>query len=551
MWVSYNGEIYNFRALRRRLEARGHCFRTSSDTEVIVHGWEEWGAGLVEQLRGMFAFALVDQRRRSVLLARDPFGIKPLVYTASPQFLAFASEIAPLASLLRQKGLDSDALRQYLALGYVPAPATIFKEIRKLPPGHKLEIGFDGADCRVSRYWRLGSWQHAPAGLDAVEEECHEVLNESVKAHLVADVPFGAFLSGGVDSSLIVAAMARHVGRVHTFSIGFEDAGYDELPYARMVAERYGTVHHEEYVTGSIARSLPALVRHYGEPFADSSAIPTYYVSRLARDHVSMVLSGDGGDELFGGYNRYRWFRSCLRSRKRPLWKRVSRGALRLALPQRFPRASPLADAKSFDWPAFMPCIHRDVRRLLVHQELAESDGLPIDAFADASACIEDGADPRAAQWMDFHTYLPGDVLTKVDIASMMTGLEVRTPLLDLEVASFAVRLPMKWGIGDGDSDRYAGKKVLRSLLAREMGEEFATRPKAGFTVPMKKWFAVGSELDCFFRDTVLAGDARIGRWLKTQSLRDLHGRHVAGQDQSTPLWAVLVLETWMRQFGV
>jgi asparagine synthase (glutamine-hydrolysing) len=342
--------------------------------------------------------------------------------------------------------------------------------------------------------------------------------------------------------------MARHVGRVHTFSIGFEDAGLDELPHARMVAKRYGTVHHEEYVTGSVAQLLPTLMRHYGEPFADSSAIPTYCVSRLARNHVSMVLSGDGGDELFGGYDRYRWFRSWLRPRKKPLWKRAGRGALGFALPQRFPPHAPPGDAKSFDWPSFMPCIQPDVRRHLAKQELADADGSPIDAFTDASANIADGADPRAAQWMDFHTYLPGDVLTKVDIASMMTGLEVRTPLLDLEVARFAVGLPMQWGIGDGGSDKYAGKKVLRSLLAREMGEPFATRRKAGFTVPLRKWFAAGSELDALFHDTVLAGDARIGGWLKPRSVRELHDRHLAGDDQSTPLWAVLVLETWIRQ---
>ncbi|MDE3156786.1 MAG: asparagine synthase (glutamine-hydrolyzing), partial [Acidobacteriota bacterium] len=323
LWITFNGEIYNYRDLRTDLEAHGHRFRTQSDTEVVVHAYEQWGAAAVPRLRGMFAFGIVDERDGHLFLARDPLGIKPLYYAQTPTLTAFASELQALRPVPGLDWtLDIRAIDQYLRLQYIPAPRTVYAHVRKLPPAHTLRIEFDGHTQGPREYWQIRFQPEfrrtEREWLDALDE----VLRRSVRAHLVADVPFGAFLSGGLDSSAVVAYMAQELDApVETFSIGFEEQDFTELHYAEQAARRWQTHHHAEIVRADCLELLPALVRHYGEPFGDSSALPTFLVSRMARGAVPMVLSGDGGDEAFGGYNDYGTWRRWLRQDDQPIWK--------------------------------------------------------------------------------------------------------------------------------------------------------------------------------------------------------------------------------------
>jgi asparagine synthase (glutamine-hydrolysing) len=563
VWVSFNGEIYNFAELRADLEKRGHRFATRTDTEVIVHAYEEYGDDCVEHFRGMFAFAVWDAARRTLLLARDRVGKKPLFYTrAGGQFL-FASELQALvAHPAVARELDPFALDSYLTYGYVPGPRTIYRDVCKLPPAHRLTLRLapDAAappEAKVDCYWRLRYGPKFQGTEEEAAEGLLEVLTEAVRLRLIADVPLGALLSGGVDSSLIVALMSRLSSTpVKTFSIGFEDQQFNELPHARLVARHCGTDHHEFIVRPSALEVLPTLVRHYGEPYADSSAIPSYYVAQLTRRHVKVALNGDGGDECFAGYERYLGGLLAERYRKVPALLRRGIGCLAGLIPGSLPRRSRLRQARRFLQAAALPapegylrwvtyCTPEQKRALYTPEFRARLAGHDAGAWllGEFDAARADGAGPLDALLaLDVRTYLPCDLLVKMDIATMANSLEARSPLLDHAVMEFAARLPASFKI-HGRTQKYLLKKAAAKLLPAPI----LRRRKMGFGVPVGDWMR--GALRPMLEDLLLSPQARTRSYFQPGRLRRLVAEHVGGQDYTYQLWAVLWLELWHREF--
>jgi asparagine synthase (glutamine-hydrolysing) len=564
VWVTFNGEIYNFRELRASLEKLGHHFATHSDTEVIVHAYEQYGPDCVEHFRGMFAFAVWDATRRSLLLARDRVGKKPLFYAVAGNQFVFASELQALVqhpSVSRE--VDLAALDDYFTYGYVPAPRTVYRGVYKLPPAHRLTFRLDegGASppaLQVECYWRLA---YAPK-LSLTREEAVDglldVLAEAVRLRLIADVPLGALLSGGVDSSVVVALMSRLSGNpVKTFSIGFQEQPFNELPYARLVARHCGTDHHELVVRPSALEVLPTLVRHYGEPYADSSAVPSYYVSRLTRQHVKVALNGDGGDECFGGYERYLGSAVADRYRKVPALVRCGVGCLASVLiPDSLPRRSRLRQARRFLEVAAFPAAQRYLRwvsyftpeqkRELYSAELAA--GLAgRDAgqwlLGEFDAVSRDATDPLDALLaVDVRSYLPYDLLVKMDIATMANSLEARSPFLDHKVIEFAARLPASFKIRG-----WTLKYLLKKAAGRLLPAPILKRRKMGFGVPVGDWMR--GSLRPMLEEMLLSPQARTRSYFRPGRLRRLVAEHDGGQDHTYQLWALLWLELWHREF--
>jgi len=551
--VVFNGEIYNFRELRPMLEARGHRFRTHSDTEAIVHAYEEFGEGCVEHLRGMFAFAVWDSRARRLFVARDRAGEKPLYYTVTEGgTFVFGSELKCLLEHAEvRRDVDPEALDAYLTFGYVPDPLTVFRGVEKLPPGHSLTL--EGGRVTLRQYW---DFTYEPAGearpAEDYLEELRALLDESVRMRLVADVPLGAFLSGGVDSSAVVGLMARAGTRpVKTFSIGFNEDSYDELRYARVAAREFGTDHHEFIVTPEICSVVDELVWHFDEPFADSSAIPTYVVSKLAREHVKVVLSGDGGDELFAGYTRY------VTDRRRSGFERLPR-FVRENLMQPLGRALPHgAWGRNFIHNVAFGALDRYVEDISIFTRLNKrslyADGFRarLADWRDGSPALFRGHAARASSgealdallYLDSKTYLPGDILTKVDRMSMAVSLEARVPLLDHKLIEFVTRIPPALKLR-GRETKHVFKLALRGLVPGAILE----RPKQGFGVPIERW--INERLRERVRGTLLEPRTR-QRGLFEQSyvalLLDEHGR--GRRDHSAELWTLFMLELWHRTF--
>ncbi len=565
VWVTFNGEIYNFQELRTRLEGLGHRFATHSDTEVILHGYEQYGPDCVNHFRGMFAFGLWDGPRRTLMLARDRVGKKPLFYAQTADQLVFASELQAIVEHPDiSRNPDPAAVDEYLTYGYIPAPRTVYRAVKKLPPAHYLLCRLGEGDAgiqemRVERYWQL---EYTPKQALTEEEAVHgllEVLGEAVRLRLIADVPLGALLSGGVDSSLVVALMSKYSsGPVKTFSIGFDEPGFDELPYARAVAQKYGTEHHELVVRPNALEVLPKLVRHYGEPYADSSAVPSYYVARMTREHVKVALNGDGGDESFGGYERYLGSRLADRFRRLPALVRSGVSGLAGALiPDSLPRRSRLRQAKRLLEAAALPTAQRYLRwvgyftaaqkaRLYTPGFRAEVAGGDADDFllGEFKAVEREGGDALDTLLaVDVRSYLPYDLLVKMDIATMACSLEGRSPFLDHKVMEFAARLPSRLKIRGGTL-----KYLLKKAAAGLVPEENLHRRKMGFGVPVGTWMR--GELRPLLEDTLLAGDARTRAYFEPGPVRQLLEEHVGGrQDHSFQLWALLWLELWYREF--
>ena len=557
VWATMNGEIYNFKELRADLLTRGHRFRTGTDTEVLVHLYEEHGDESVRHLDGMFAFAVWDVRRQRLLAARDRLGKKPLFYTRTPRALLFASSIA---ALLTDEGVRREpnyrALDDYLTRQYVPSPETAFAGIFKLGPARYLTCDRDGTFA-VHRYWQppLAPRDHRPeVDTRELESEIVERLRTAVQRRMVADVPLGAFLSGGVDSSAIVALMAGLSDRpVKTFSIGFEEAEFDELPYARELARRYGTDHHEFVVRAEAASVLPDLVHHYGEPFADSSALPTYYLSRLTRQHVTVALSGDGGDENFGGYENYGIVSSWGAADAVPAAARraVQTGVGELIerlprhnLTRRVGRAADMWAGGTAERFRLQTSILKPGEKRAAYTDHFRKLIQGHEAVEDPASIMPPGADPLAwMMWHDLQCYLPDCLMVKVDVASMASSLEVRAPLLDHHFVEFAAAIPS--GLKrEGTEGKVIFKRALRSLVPRETLD----RPKKGFGVPLRRWFT--AELLDLVRGTLLDGRARRRGLFDQAFMTGLIGDHVAGRrDASARLWAFLCLELWFREF--
>jgi asparagine synthase (glutamine-hydrolysing) len=548
----FNGEIYNYRELQKELEARGHRFHTHSDTESIVHAYEEYGAECVGHLRGMFGFALWDERRGELFLARDRAGKKPLYYTLTTRgTLVFGSE---LKSLLEhpevERELDVEALDAYLSFGYVPDPLSIFRSIRKLPPGHHLT--YKDGRITVKQYWDFPFESDGTQRSEAdYLEELRALLDEAVRVRLVADVPLGAFLSGGVDSSAVVGFMSRHTSQpVKTFSIGFHEDSYNELKYARLAARHFGTDHHEFIVTPDICNIVDELAWHFDEPFADSSAIPTYMVSKLAREHVKVVLSGDGGDELFAGYTRYGVDRRRASLARLPGF--VRRGVMR-PLSRSLPHG---AWGRNFIYNVALDAVDRYVDSISVFSELnkpslyTEDFRRRLDASAGAFAryrqlasSVTTGEQLDRMLYLDSKTYLPGDILTKVDRMSMAVSLEARVPLLDHHLIEFVARMPASLKMR-GLETKHIFKRAVREMVPAEILD----RPKQGFGVPLQQW--INDQLRGRIRETLSEKRTRERGFINDRYVARLLDEHERNRrDHSGQLWALFMLEEWHRIF--
>jgi asparagine synthase (glutamine-hydrolysing) len=551
--IIFNGEIYNFQQIRAELEKRGHRFRTRSDTEVILEGYKAWGDDVVQKLRGMFAVALFDHTRDRLLLVRDRIGKKPLYYATIDGALVFASEIK---GILRYPGAsrqtDYGAIHEYLTFQYVPSPMTAFVGIHKLPPAHLAVVHRNGR-VDVKRYFHLpppSATKRQP--IAALREQLIEQLKESTRLRMISDVPLGAFLSGGVDSSAVVAMMAQVSNDpVRTFTIGFDEQTYDERQYARMVASRYGTQHTEMTVRPDALSVLPALVYHYGEPYADSSAIPTYYVSKIAREHVTVILSGDGGDENFLGYTRYlncrthdkisRLPRPLLRQLRKMAWA-IPKGLDRFTLARRIRNlGTRLYQRRSRRYEQFIAYFSDESKNEIytgdMRKHLAHSSLDRLDEYFDQARSMALGA-----AWADSHTYLPDDLLVKVDVASMANSLEVRAPFLDHEL--------MTWAAGIAEEQRFQGrelKALLKQAMEPYLPKELMYRPKMGFGVPIDIWLR--NEMREFAYDTLLSETARARGLFDANVVRTLLDRHSAGENWSIRIWALLMLELWFRMW--
>ena len=553
--VVLNGEIYNFQELRERLRQQGHAFTTRSDTEVIVHLYEEEGRDCVRLLHGMFAFALWDGTRRELLLARDRVGKKPLFYSHLQGNLSFASELpALLEDCDVPRTLDHRALDCYYAYQYVPAPWSAFEAVRKLPPASTLVL----RDGRISieRYWRLDYTQKRQfSSVGEIHAELRDRIEAAVRRRLVADVPLGAFLSGGIDSSAIVAAMARATTDVKTFSIGFRETGFNELPHARRVAEQFATDHHEFVVVPSAIEILPELVRHYGEPFADESAIPSFYLSRLAREHVTVALNGDGGDESFAGYNRYAGNAYAARLDRLPLsFRRLVASAAALVPASSDPasvrnRLKRLAETLPLSVPdryaRYMSCLSAERRAQLYTPEYRERVGESLAPDVMRSAWEAHGGQHVVDTLLeaDVETFLPGDLLVKMDIATMAHGLEARSPFLDHELMEFAASLPVPLKLSGREK-----KVVLRDAVAEWLPRDLLDRPKQGFGVPLARWLRQDlREFAC----EVLLDPASLDRgYFRGPAVEQLLRTHIEGrEDLSSQLWTLLFAELWHREF--
>lgn len=548
IWIVFNGEIYNYLELQDSLIKKGHCFYTSSDTETIVHLYEEYGEDCVNHLSGMFAFSIWDDKKKTLFMARDRIGIKPFHYYLDNQYFIFGSEIK---SILEYSGVNREmyppALVNYFFYGYVPDPETMFKGIYKLPPGHMMT--YKDGKLNIRQYWDVQFKVEKTQPEEFYIERLLEILSSSVKGHMISEVPLGAFLSGGIDSGTVVALMARHSNRpVKTFSIGFTNQKYNELKYARMVADRYGTEHYEEIVTPDAESIITDLVRQFDEPFADSSAIPTYYVSRMARKWVTVVLSGDGGDELFAGYTHY--LRSPITRYTNWIPRAVKKNVL-LNLTKIMPEWSPCINTLrhiSCDenerlikkYSKSLSILHKDIFSQQLSEKVDSTDPSP--ALLKYLDRVKDKDELTKLQYLDTKTYLPGDILTKVDRTSMLVSLEARVPILDHHLVEFAATIPPELKL-KGMTTKYLFKKAAERLIPREA----IYRPKQGFAVPIDSW--IKKEWSDMSNELVLGERAMARQNFNPKFLKRIMSEHSWGRrNHSHIIWTLMMLELWYRE---
>lgn len=556
IWIVYNGEIYNFQDLRKNLVEKGHIFSSQSDTEIIIHLYEDMGVNCVKELRGMFAFAIWDGNKQRLFLARDRLGKKPLNYTIRNGSLIFASEIK---SILQDpqisREVNTEALDSYLTYGYIPAPQTIFSGIKKLPPAHRLI--WERGEIKIDRYWGLSYRKKLTLGEDEYGERILELLIEATKIRLISDVPLGAFLSGGIDSSAVVAIMSRlSTQRVKTFSIGFQEESFNELKYARKIAKLFNTDHHEYIVKTDALEVLPKLIWNFNEPFADSSSIPTYYLSKMTRQEVIVALNGDGGDESFGGYERYaaNKIANVYRFIPKIVRKNMITSFIR-GLPEttrkkdfvknlkRFTSADEFSKERRYAY--WMSLFHNDLKANLYSEEfknrLKDFDSWDYICSTYRQSDAINFVD--STLFVDTMTYLPGDLLVKMDITSMANSLEARSPFLDHKLMEFAASIPSSLKLR-GITTKYILKKTFSKILPKEILQ----RRKQGFGVPVGNWFR--NELKDYAYEILLSRDCIKRGYFKEEAVKMMLDEHVLGKvDHGPRIWSLINLELWHNMF--
>lgn len=553
IWIAYNGEVYNFQSLRADLLKQGHVFRSNTDTETIIHLYEEEGIGAISKLRGMFAFALWDSRTRTLFLGRDRLGKKPLFYYHDGERLVFGSEIKCLLRNGVPAVPDTDAIHHYLTYGYVPAPYSAFRGIRKLPAAHYLEVR--RGHVEATRYWTLQYNRKNEASEGALLEQLSELLTESTRLRMISDVPLGVLLSGGLDSSAVVATMRKLTsGSLKTFSIGFDQPEYDELAYARQVAQHFETDHHELVVRPDAIAMVPRLAWHYNEPFADSSAVPSFAVSELARRSVTVALNGDGGDETWLGYERYAaaaavarydWFPTPARRALALAAARLPSGQPKSAI-YRVRRLGMRLDRTPLEqYASWITVFDEEAKRGLYTPEFraALTSGPSFQIFQDALERSDAPTFVEAIAHADIQTYLVDDLLVKMDIASMAHSLEVRSPLIDHHMVEFSASVPVRMKLRG-----YTQKYLLRRLMKDVLPAPVLTRRKMGFGVPIDRWFR--ADLKEMAYDLLLDERARSRGYFRPEAVRGYLDRHLSGtHHHHAQLWALLMLEVWHRIF--
>ncbi len=551
IYIVFNGEIYNYLEQRDILRQKGYTFKTTTDTEVILHLYEEYGVSCLQYLRGMFAFAIWDSNRQQMFCARDRFGIKPFYYYSDQEKFVFGSEIkAILKSDDIDKTISIDALDSYFAFGYITSDLSIYKKIKKLQPAHYLLLSFkDKPAIEINRYWEIHFDPDYSKSEESWKEEIESCFSETVKLHMISDVPLGAFLSGGIDSSSVVAMMAKNSNRpVKTFSIGFKEQKFNELQYAREVADKYGCEHHEQIVEPESIGLLSKLVNAYDEPFADSSAVPTYYVSQMARKHVTVALSGDGGDELFAGYTGYTKFKKI---RSFPLnfngsfVNKMIWGNIHRLIPQSTKGKGLmyfLSQDKEYAF-AYQGTWTQKERRELINNQNATFSNAGTELFKEGILRNKNNHDfITNLQYLDMKTYMVDDILTKVDRASMMNSLEVRVPMLDHKFAELSFKIP--WNLKlKGNNKKYILKKSMENYLP----ENILNHPKQGFGVPLSLWFK--GDLKEYVDDTLLSQNPLLSNYVdknyvKKIVMEDRKGR----RDFNSKIWSLIIFEEWLKQ---
>ena len=548
IWITFNGEIYNFKELRLELEKKGYQFKTNTDTEVIVTLYQEYGENCVDYLRGMFAFVIWDDRKKLLFGARDRFGIKPFHYYLDEEKFVWASEIKSISLLNNvKKELSVDALDYYFAYGYTPRNMSIFTQINKLKPGHSfLFKPFEKNKLKIKQYWRINFEPDYSKNDEYWKEALYDCLNESVKMRMISDVPLGAFLSGGVDSSVVVALMSKNSkNSIKTFSIGFKEEEFNELKYARLIADKYNTNHHEFIVEPESIDLLPKLVNAYDEPFADSSAIPTYYVSKYTRDYVTVALSGDGGDELFAGYDKYTKMVALKNSMyNNKFTNKYVFDPLNKLIPDYLygKGLSYYLSKDKYNIGAFM-CFWKDYeRQRIFRKEIRDklknnlAENLKLNLLSSMQ-----GDFISKMQKLDMQTYMVDDILTKVDRASMMNSLEVRVPLLDHKFAELSFKIPSELKL-KGNSKKFLLKETFKGILPPEI----ISHKKQGFGVPLKIWFK--DDLKNYAFDTLLR-NSKLDGYLDRSYIKEILNNHQKGiRDYSAKIWSLLFLNEWIKQ---
>ena len=549
IWIVFNGEIYNYKELQDDLITKGHIFKTKSDTETIVHLYEQYGVDCVKHLRGMFAFSIWDNNKKQLFCARDRFGIKPFYYYTDNEKFVFGSEIKAILSANNiDKTLSNDALNSFFAFGYITSDLAIYRQIKKLQPAHYLILSFkNNPTIEINKYWDIRFEPDHSKSEKLWAEEINESLSEAVKLHMISDVPLGAFLSGGIDSASVVAMMAKNsTNPIKTFSIGFKEEKYNELIFAREIAKKYGCEHHEQIIEPESINLLPKLVRAYDEPFADSSAIPTYYVSKFAREYVTVALSGDGGDELIAGYSIYRYLQRINKfNTSSPSFNKFVWGNINKLIPESVAGKGltyHLSQNKDFLGAHLCIWTNEERKKLILSNDIFKFNIVP-ELFKEEILKKGNKHDFISnLQYLDLQTYMVDDILTKVDRASMLNSLEVRVPLLDHKFAELLFKVPSNLKM-KGKETKY----ILRQAMKNILPETTLNRQKIGFGVPLSLWFK--DELKEYVNDTLLAGNPLLANYLDRNYVRTMvEGSKDGMRDFSSRIWSLLWFEEWLKQ---